>query len=122
MPLIDGGTVRLPHVVGLGRALDLILTGRAVDAREAHAIGLVDRVVPAGHARSAAEELARTIASFPETCVKTDRRATYEALGAPLDEALQIELRHGMRALAAPELVGAVGRFVGGAGRGGRFE
>jgi enoyl-CoA hydratase len=122
VPLIDGGTVRLPRVVGLGRALDLILTGRPVDAREAHAIGLVDRVVPDGEARAAAEALARTIAAFPETCMRSDRAAVYEGLGAGIDEALAIEFRHGLGALTAPELAEQVGRFVGGAGRSGRFD
>jgi enoyl-CoA hydratase len=122
VPLIDGGTVRLPHIVGLGRALDLILTGRPVDAKEALAMGLVDRVVPKGQARAAAEALARDIARFPQTCMRSDRRATYEALGRRLDEALAIEFRHGKRALAAPELAEGVGRFVEGKGRHGRFE
>lgn len=122
VPLIDGGTVRLPHIVGLGRALDLILTGRAVDAREALGMGVVDRVVPRGQARRAAESLARDIARFPQTCVRSDRRATYEALGLPLEDALRVEFAHGKRALAAPELGASVGRFVSGAGRGGRVE
>ncbi len=122
VPLIDGGAVRLPHIVGLGRAMDLILTGRPVGADEALRIGLVDRVVPKGTARAAAEALAGDIARFPQTCVRTDRRATYESLGRPLHEALAIEYRHGKRALSAPELAEGVGAFVSGKGRGGRFE
>src|SRR5881396_3824067 len=84
IPLIDGGTVRLPALVGLGRALDIILTGRPIDAREAHAIGLADRVVPRGRARAEAEALAATIASFPPYSVRSDRRSAYESLGARL--------------------------------------
>ncbi|MBX7194602.1 MAG: crotonase/enoyl-CoA hydratase family protein [Sandaracinaceae bacterium] len=122
VPLIDGGTVRLPRIVGLGRALDLILTGRAVTAAEAQAMGLVDRVVPTGTARQAAEELARTIASFPWTCVKNDRRSTYEGLDLDLASALQRETELGMETLASPELVEGVMRFVSGKGRGGSFE
>lgn len=120
VPLIDGGTVRLPHVIGLGRALDLILTGRPVDAREALAIGLVDRVVPSGQARAAAEELARSIAAFPQACVRSDRRSVYAALGMATDEALRSEFAIGQAALA--ELGDGVGRFVAGAGRHGRFD
>jgi len=122
VPLIDGGTVRLPHIVGLGRAMDLILTGRPVAADEALRMGLVDRVVPKAQARATAEALASDIARFPQTCVRSDRRATYESLGRPLHEALAIEYRHGQRALSAPELAEGVGAFVSGKGRGGRFE
>ena len=122
VPLIDGGTVRLPRIVGLGRAMDLILTGRAVDAREALAIGLVDRVVPKGQALAAAEALAKDIARMPQACMLSDRRSVYECLSLPLEEALQAEFRHGMTALSAPELAANVARFVGGAGRGGRRD
>jgi enoyl-CoA hydratase len=122
VPLIDGGTVRLPRIVGLGRALDLILTGRAVGAREAHAMGLVDRVVPKGSARAEADALARSIASFPWTCVVNDRRAVYEGLDLPLAAALRRETELGMQTLASPELVEGVARFVGGRGRGGSFD
>ncbi len=122
VPLIDGGTVRLPRVVGLGRALDLILTGRAVDAREAHAMGLVDRVVPKGTAREAAEALARQIAAFPWACVLNDRRSTYEALDTDFDTAMRRETELGMETLASPELAEGVMRFLAGRGRGGSFE
>ncbi|GAB3893609.1 hypothetical protein GCM10027612_43460 [Microbispora bryophytorum subsp. camponoti] len=91
MPLIDGGTVRLPRIVGLGRALDLILTGRPVRADEALAIGLANRVVEPGRAVEAARELAGQIAAFPFECVLTDRASTYAALDLPLDEALRAE-------------------------------
>jgi enoyl-CoA hydratase len=119
VPLIDGGTVRLPRIVGLGRALDMILTGRPVDAKEALAMGLATRVVPRGQARTEAEALARDIARFPETCMRTDRRSAYEQHDLPLDDALRRELAHGMRALADPAMLTGVTRFRDGAGRGG---
>lgn len=122
VPLIDGGTVRLPRIVGLGRALDLVLTGRPVHAEEALRIGLVDRVVPKGQARAAAEALAGEIARFPQTCMLGDRASVYDGLGSSLEEALRIELEHGLRALADPALRSGAGRFADGAGRGGSFE
>lgn len=121
VPLIDGGTVRLPRIVGLGRALDLILTGRAVTAAEALEMGLVDRVVPKGQARAEAQSLARTIASFPATCVRSDRASVYDALGCSLEEGLAREFEHGRRAFTDPEMLEQTRRFVGGAGRGGSF-
>lgn len=121
VPLIDGGTVRLPRVVGLGRALDLVLTGRAVSASEALAMGLVSRVVPDGTARAQAEQLARSIAAFPWTCVLEDRASVYESMDREFQAAMENELDHGLRSLAAPELGEAVARFVAGAGRGGSF-
>lgn len=117
VPLIDGGTVRLPRIVGLGRALDLILTGRAVSAREAHAIGLVDRVVPRGSAREAAEALAAEIAAFPWTCVRNDRRSVYECLDLDFHSALRRETELGLESLACDEMREGVARFVAGAGR-----
>jgi enoyl-CoA hydratase len=122
VPLIDGGTVRLPRIVGLGRALDLVLTGRPVKADEALAMGLASRVVGKGEARAAAESLARSIASFPWTCVLEDRASVYESMDLDFEAAMQNELEHGLRSLAAPELAASVGRFVSGAGRGGSFE
>jgi enoyl-CoA hydratase len=95
VPLIDGGTYRLPRIVGLGRALDLILTGREIDAHEAERMGLVDRVVPAGTALDAAVALATQIAGFPWTCVVNDRRCVYDGLGLGLEEALANEDRIG---------------------------
>jgi enoyl-CoA hydratase len=120
VPLIDGGTVRLPRIVGLGRALDLILTGRPVDAAEAYRIGLADRVVPRAGARAAAEALAAEIARFPQECLRNDRMSAYESLGRPTDEALAIEYRHGMASLAAGAREGAA-RFAAGEGRHGAF-
>jgi enoyl-CoA hydratase len=121
VPLIDGGTVRLPRIVGLGRALDLILTGRPVDADEALAIGLATRVVPTGTARQAAEELAATLAGFPQTCLRHDRASVYDSAGLDLERALVVELEHGMAALATEAAQGA-SRFSAGTGRGGSFE
>ncbi len=119
VPLIDGGTVRLSRIVGHGRALDLILTGRAVDAEEALAIGLANRVVPKGEARRAAEALAAEIARHPAACMRNDRLSAYEALGMNEDQAIANELAHGMRSLADPEMLEGVGNFARGAGRGG---
>ncbi|HUA31688.1 MAG TPA: crotonase/enoyl-CoA hydratase family protein [Streptosporangiaceae bacterium] len=119
VPLIDGGTVRLPHVVGLGRALDMIMTGRAVPAAEAHQIGLVDRLVPNGRAQLAAEQLAREIAALPQACLRSDRQSALEALSLPRDEAMANEFGHGMAVLSGPGVVEGVSRFRGGAGRGG---
>jgi len=95
VPLIDGGTVRLPQIIGLGRALDLILTGRPVQAEEALRIGLADRVVPDGAARAAAEELALQLAEFPQPTMRADRLSVYECLGRPVDEALMLEFARG---------------------------
>ncbi|MYW14433.1 crotonase/enoyl-CoA hydratase family protein, partial [Streptomyces sp. SID2955] len=93
VPLIDGGTVRLPRLVGTGRALDMILTGRPVPAREAHAMGLADRVVPAGTARAEAEALAAAIARFPQSCLRSDRASVLDREGRAEEEALRGELR-----------------------------
>ncbi len=119
VPLIDGGTVRLPRLVGLGRALDLILTGRGVPAAEALQIGLVSRVVPHGQARAAAEELARELAALPQQCLRSDRRSALESVSLSDEEAMANEFRHGLTALGAPALADGVERFRRGAGRGG---
>ena len=119
VPLIDGGTVRLPQVIGLGRALDMILTGRGVPAAEALEMGLVNQVVPNGTARSAAEQLARDIAALPQACLRSDRRSTLEGISLSHDEAMANEFQHGMAVLAGPGVIEGVSRFRGGAGRGG---
>jgi enoyl-CoA hydratase len=115
VPLIDGGTVRLPHIVGLGRALDLILTGRAVGAEEALRIGLADRVVPTGASRAAAEELALELAEFPQGAMRADRLSVYENLGRPLADALAREFARGVEVL--DEGRRGAERFAGGEGR-----
>jgi len=116
VPLIDGGTVRLPRLVGTGRALDLILTGRSVDAAEALAIGLVNRLVPAGEALTTAQGLARQLAAFPQTCLREDRASVLEQEGLDEAAALANEFRHGRTSLAADTLAGAA-RFASGEGR-----
>ncbi len=121
VPLIDGGTLRLPRLIGMSRALDLILTGRPVDAKEALAIGLANRVVPHGQAREAAEELARQLAKFPQHCLRSDRRSAYEQWGMGQGDALANEFAHGMKTIDSGETVKGAGRFAGGAGRHGNF-
>lgn len=116
VPLIDGGTVRLPRLIGTSRAMDMILTGRSVDADEAFTIGLANRVVPPGDARRAAEELAAQIAELPQMCLQTDRLSLLEQEGRPHEEAMKGEFRHGMVALVSGALDGAR-RFAEGAGR-----
>ena len=111
VPLIDGGTYRLPRIVGLGRALDLILTGRQFDADEALAIGFANRVVPDGQALDAAVELAEEIAAFPWTCVVHDRQSVYEGLGLELDAGLTNEDRHGREVIFAEGFAEGVQRF-----------
>ncbi len=121
VPLIDGGTVRLPRVVGQSRALDMILTGRPVAAAEALQMGLANRVVREGEARRAAEQLAADIAAFPQHCLRADRASSLAQWNLPLDRALQQEGQEGYPVIAAEALSGAA-RFATGAGRHGDFD
>jgi enoyl-CoA hydratase len=121
VPLIDGGTVRLPRIVGQGVAMDLVLTGRPVDAEEALRIGLATRVVPPGSAREAAEQLALSLTRFPATTMRHDRLSLLEQEGMTEQDAMANELEHGLISLTADAVEGAA-RFVGGAGRHGRQE
>ena len=120
VPLIDGGTVRLPRIIGQSRALDLMLTSRPVDAQEALSMGLVNRVVADGQARQAAEELALQLSRFPQQCMLADRRSSYEQWGMPLEDALVNEGRGGYAVLESEAIPGA-SRFSGGKGRHGSF-
>ena len=120
VPLIDGGTVRLPRLIGQSHALDLVLTGRPVDAAEAHRIGLVNRVSAPGRCLDEAVELAASLLAFPQTCLREDRLSLLRSAGQPLDEALRTEWEHGVRSLSAGALDGAA-RFAAGRGRHGDF-
>ena len=119
VPLIDGGTVRLPRIVGMGRALDMILTGRAVGAEEALAMGLANRVVDDGGALAEAQALARQIAAFPQACLRADRASAFAQWDLPLADALRQEGAGGYAVVAAEGLAGAA-RFAAGAGRHGQ--
>ena len=119
VPLIDGGTVRLPRLIGASRAMDLVLTGRPVDAAEAERIGLINRLVPDGQALSAAQELAASLAAFPQRCLRHDRLSLLEQAGRDEADALENELRHGLSSL--PDVHAGLDRFRAGAGRHGAF-
>ncbi|HEV3356980.1 MAG TPA: crotonase/enoyl-CoA hydratase family protein [Pseudonocardiaceae bacterium] len=121
VPLIDGGTVRLPRLIGQSRAMDLILTGRPVDAAEALHIGLANRVVEVGQARVAAEELAASLAAFPQQCLRGDRASALAQWGRSEADALAAEFA-GARAALTEETVAGAGRFAAGAGRHGSFD
>ena len=112
VPLIDGGTVRLPRLIGQSRAMDMILTGRAVDAAEAYAIGLANRVVPNGEARHAAEKLAAELAALPQQCMRADRLSTLNQWG--MSEADAIDFEFGSISRVAAEALEGAGRFAAG--------
>ena len=120
VPLIDGGTVRLPRLIGVSRAMDMILTGRPVGAEEAERMGLVNRVVPIGTSLAAAQELAAALARFPQACLREDRLSVLEQEAMDEDEALANELVHGRRSLL--EVRAGLERFRSGAGRHGTFD
>lgn len=119
IPLIDGGTIRLPRIIGLGRALDLIMTGRAVEADEALSIGLVNRIVEVGQARIEAEKLALQLIEYPQTCLKHDRLSTYEQYDFNIKDALENEFEHGIQSLG--EIQEGLTSFKEGKGRHGQF-
>jgi enoyl-CoA hydratase len=120
VPLIDGGTVRLPRLIGQSRAMDMVLTGRAVDAQEALSFGLANRVVPKGQSRSEAEALAAQLARFPQDCLREDRLSLLEQWGLSEEQAMAGELEHGLRSLT--EVQAGLERFRSGAGRHGEFD
>ncbi|WP_430422139.1 crotonase/enoyl-CoA hydratase family protein [Phenylobacterium sp.] len=121
VPLIDLGTVRLPRLIGHSRAMDLILTGRPVDAEEALAIGLANRVVPKGEALNAALELARQLSAFPQLCLRNDRLSALEQWSLDWDEATAYEVKVGMETLRTGSAVEGATRFASGQGRSGAF-
>jgi enoyl-CoA hydratase len=121
VPLIDGGTVRLPRLVGMGKALEIIMTGRKVTAEECYRIGLAEKVVPHGHAREAAEAMAQEIARFPQECMRSDRLSAYRAWGKPVREGLESEWATSAGIVKAEGIRGAT-RFAEGKGRHGDFK
>ena len=122
VPLVDGGTVRLPRLIGQSHALDLILTGRGVSGEEALRMGLANRVVETGSALASAIELALELAAFPQRCLRSDRLSSYEQLGLELEPALRNETRRGIEVVRSGETREGSRRFAGGAGRHGAFD
>ena len=122
VPLVDGGTVRLPRIVGQGRALDMILTGRAVSGPEALSWGLVNRICEPGQALEVAVELATSLTSFPQLCLRSDRASVHEQWGLQLPAAMANEVAHGLVPVRAGETVAGAARFAAGAGRHGAAD
>ena len=122
VPLMDGGTVRLPRLIGMSQAMDLILTGRPVEAIEAKNIGLANRIVPNGKSREAAEDLAEQIASFPQKCMLSDRMSAYEQWDKSFEDAMRNEFQRGMEPIKKGEAFQGATMFTKGVGRHGKFE
>ncbi len=121
VPLVDGGTVRLPRLIGQSHALDLILTGRGVSGDEALRMGLANRIVEHGQALDAALALARDLAAFPQRCLRSDRQSSYEQWGMPLRDALANETARGLETIRSGETLAGAARFAAGKGRHGNF-
>lgn len=122
VPLMDGGTVRLARLIGLSHALDMVLTGRPVEAEEAQRMGLANRIVESGTSRAESEAIAEQIANFPQTCLLSDRRSVYEQWGLSVQEAMRNEFRHGLSTIQTGETLEGASRFFSGAGRHGAFD
>lgn len=122
VPLIDLGTIRLPRLIGHSRAMDLILTGRPVDAKEAFDIGLANRLVPKGEARAHAVALAHNLAKFPQGCLRNDKRSALRQWDLAEEDAIDDEMRGGLGVIASGETLAGATRFTGGTGRHGSFE
>ncbi len=121
VPLIDGGTVRLPRLIGLSRAMDMILTGRPVSAQEAYEWGLANRIVEDGMSKQEAEKLALDIAQFPKSCMRNDRFSAYEQFGMNVEDAMKNEFEYGLKTLATKEYLNGSKDFVKGKGKHGKF-
>lgn len=122
VPLVDGGTVRLPQLIGLSRALDMILTGRPINAEEAFLWGLANRIVEDGQSRQETEKLAREIAAFPETCMRNDRLSAYEQFGLNIEDAMVKEFEYGLKTLESGEFLKGSIAFTKGKGKHGSFN
>jgi enoyl-CoA hydratase len=121
VPLVDGGTQRLPRLIGMSRAMDMILTGRAVGAEEAFAMGLANRLVEPGTARQEAENLAALLAEFPQNCLRSDREAVYRGFGTDFDRAMKMEFDMGLKVVQSGETLEGATHFAGGKGRHGKI-